>query len=213
MSCGYVLYGAGGGGSMIVEAAFAIANVPVAFEDLQWSEVGWSSPRLKDLNPLGQVPTLVMPDGQVMTESAAMILHLNDVAPQASLAPLPDHPKRAAFLRWLIFLVSAVYPTFTYGDEPNRWLDGDEEAGAKLRRGTDEHRKMLWRHLETHVSAPWFLGETWSALDLYMPPMTYWRPGRDWFQAECPKLHEIAQKMQAHPAFTAVLARNGVAGA
>ncbi len=211
MSKAYTLYGAPRGGSMIVEAAFAVADVEVAPVDLDWSEVGWDSAPLKALNPLGQVPTLVTPDGAVMTESAAMILHLNDLKPQAGLAPPADHPRRPAFLRWLIFLVSAIYPTFTYGDEPARWLAGDEAAGAKLRSGTDEHRQMLWRYLEGQVDGPWLLGDTWSALDLYLPAMMYWRPGRAWFQAECPKLHATSARMQSHPAYERVMQRHGLA--
>ncbi len=47
------------------------------------SSRGRSATGCSSLNPLGQVPTLVLPDGRVMTESAAIILHLADQAPQA----------------------------------------------------------------------------------------------------------------------------------
>jgi GST-like protein len=212
MADGYILYGAKGGGSMIVEAALTIAGASFTCVDLDWSEVGWDSAPLKALNPLGQVPTLVMPDRQVMTESAAMILHLDDIAPAAGLVPPQGHPGRPAFQRWLIFLVSAVYPTFTYGDDPKRWVGGDEAAGAKLRTGTDEHRKLLWRYLEGQTQGPWLLGDTWSALDLYMPPMAYWRPGRAWFEAECPRLYAIARAMEQHDVYGAILRRHELAG-
>ena len=88
---------------------------------------------------------------------------------------MPDvrDPLRREFLRWLMFLVAAVYPTFTYGDEPAKWTrEGEDE----LRKSTDEHRKSLWRLVEGAVRGPWFLGETPSALDLYVAVMTRWRP-------------------------------------
>jgi GST-like protein len=207
---GYRLYGAKGGGSMIVEAAFARTSLPVEFVDLEWDDVGWQSRTLAPLNPLGQVPTLVMPDGTVMTESAAMILHIAEQSPKADLVPALDHPQRTACLRWLIFLVSAVYPTFTYGDVPKRWVAGDESAAKALRTATDEHRNKLWRYVEGQIDGPWFLGDEWSALDLYMWPMTFWRPGRDWFRSECPKLHAIGVAMDADPLNKAVSARNGL---
>jgi len=206
----YRLYGARGGGSMIVEAAFARTKLPIEFVDLAWDDIGWRSRTLAPLNPLGQVPTLVLPNGAVMTESAAMILHLADLEPSCGLVPSADHPARATFLRWLVFLVSAVYPTYTYGDVPKRWLADDEEAAKKLRASTDDHRKLLMRHLERSIEGPWLLGQMWSALDLYLWPMTFWRPGREWFKAECPKLHAIGVAMDEDPICKAVAKRNGL---
>ena len=104
--------------------------------------------------------------------------------------------------------MSAVYPTFTYGDEPKRWLDGDEQAGKKLRASTDDHRKMLWKFVEGQIKGPWFLGDNWSALDIYVWVMSHWRPGRDWMKAECPKLHKIAEAVKGQAASKRVAARN-----
>jgi GST-like protein len=207
-STAYTLYGASGSGSMVVEAALALAGAPVRIIDVPWEQTGWESSVLKDLNPLGQLPTLLLPSGEVMTESAAIVLHVADRSPGTNLAPPADHPDRTAFLRWLVFLVSAVYPTFTYGDVPKRWVDGDEEAGKKLRKGTDEHRQMLWRYLEGIVGEPWFLGETFSALDVYIWLMRWWRPGREWFAAECPRLDAVGRRSEALPAVAQVQGRN-----
>jgi len=48
-----------------------------------------------------------------MTESAAMVLYAADLAPSAGLVPGAGEASRPAFLRWLIYLVASVYPTFT----------------------------------------------------------------------------------------------------
>jgi GST-like protein len=210
MAKSYKLYASPGCGSMIVEAAFGFTKLPLKVVDVPWADLGWDSKALKGINPLGQVPTLILPDGTVLSESAAIILHLADKAKDFDLVPPPGHKQRAAFLRWLVFLVGAVYPTFTYGDVPERWVGAPKEKGAgkALRAATDEHRKVLWRFVESQIKGPWFLGKTFSALDLYMWPMTYWRPGRDWFAAECPKLHAIGVKMRTHPVIKKVAARN-----
>jgi GST-like protein len=205
---GYRLYGQAGSGSMIVEAAFALAGVPVECVNVAWGDLGWDSAPLKALNPLGQIPTLILPGDQVMTESAAMILHLADHFPAAGLTPAADHPDRDAFLRWLVFLVAAVYPTFTYGDEPERWVEGDFAASGRLLRGTDRHRESLYRHLETVAGEPWFLGATFCAIDLYLWLMRYWRPGMEWFERECPKLTAIGNRAAALPAVAGVRRRN-----
>jgi glutathione S-transferase len=116
---------------MIVEAALALSGLPYEVEEISYGEPGPQRDRLLAFNPLGQVPTLLLPDGRTMTESAAIILHLADEAPHAGLAPAAQDATRPMFLRWLAFIVAAIYPTFTYGDEPARWTgDGRASQGA-----------------------------------------------------------------------------------
>jgi GST-like protein len=130
-----------------------------------------------------------LPDGTLMTESAALVLYIDGLVPELGLVPAQRDPHRREFLRWLMFLVAAIYPTFTYGDEPAKWT---AEGADELRQSTDEHRKSLWRLVEGAVRGPWFLGERPSALDLYVSVMTRWRPRREWFAEACPRLYEIA---------------------
>jgi GST-like protein len=196
-----------GGGGLIVEAAYALAGVPLEIEDVAWDDVGPHSARIAPLNPLGQVPTLVLADGAVMTESAAVLLELAERAPRARLAPLPRSPERARFLRWLAFFVAALYPTFTYGDDPKRWVG--EDAGPKLRASTDAHREQLLRFLDAQVArGPWLLGKRFSALDLYLAVMRGWRPGAEWWRANVPKLDAIADRCERLPAVARAFARN-----
>src|SRR5512145_3304123 len=204
----YHLIASKAAGSMIVEAAFALCGLPCEVEMIPYVEPGPQRERLLALNPLGQVPTLLLPDGRVMTESAAIILHLADAAPAAGLAPVVNDPARPMFLRWLLFIVAALYPTFTYGDDPKRWA-GDEAAGKHLRKATDEHRKQLWRYFAAQTPCkPWVLGEAFSALDLYVAVMNMWRPGPAWFKKECPALADIAERVSKLDALGVVWARN-----
>ena len=204
---GYKLLAAKGGGSMIVESAFAIAGLPLEVEYYDWTDQGLEHDSLREINPLMQVPTLVGPDNRIMTESAAILMHVDDVVPQAGLVPKAGHPKRDDFLRFLMLLNTAIYPSFTYGDSPAKWLKGDEAAGKVLRATTDDHRKTLWRYIESWTGEPWFLGDTFSAIDLYLWPMTWWRPGRDWFKTEAPKILAIAERVEALPAIQPIKTR------
>ena len=104
---GLVLHGQAGWGSAIVEAQLAFYGLPFRFEatgDL--FDAAEARERLRPLNPLAQVPVLVLPDGTVMTESAAITLHLADLTGRDDLVPGPPAAERAAFLRWLVFLVA-----------------------------------------------------------------------------------------------------------
>jgi GST-like protein len=193
---------------MIAEAALALSKLPYEVEMIPYGEPGPQRDRLLSLNPLGQVPTLLLPDSRVMTESAAIILHLADEAPRAALAPSAKDPVRPMFLRWLAFIVAAIYPTFTYGDEPKRWAD-NEASGKHLRQATDAHRKELWRYFAAqNPCKPWVLGEHFSALDLYVAVMNLWRPGPAWFKKECPALADIAARVAKLDALRDVWKRN-----
>jgi GST-like protein len=204
----YTLLASKGCGSAVVEACLAVSGLPHTVEEVEHGRPGPARDRLLALNPLGQVPTLLLPDGSVMTESAAMALHLAEQAPGTGLAPAPDDPERPAFLRWLAFLVGAVYPSFTYGDEPSRYVSG-EAAQAELRAGTDACCQRCWRIAEDALSPrPWFLGERFSALDLYVSVMSRWRPRRAWFAEHCPKLHAIALRVDGDLRVAGVWARN-----
>jgi GST-like protein len=83
------------------------------------------------------------------------------------------------------------------------------EHGDLLRESTHAHRKKLWLHLEEHVvQGPWFLGERFSALDLYAAAMVRWRPRREWFREHCPKVAAIADALDGHPKLKALWLAN-----
>lgn len=201
------LLGCKGCGNAIVEAAFAIAGVPLEYEEVDYSAGSPTRARLLEVNPLGQVPTLVLPDGGILTESLAMIHYLNDLAPKAGLIPAPGDPARPRFHRWSVFMIAAVYPTFSYGDEPAKWVE-DTQGAKQLRESTDRHREALWKQVEAEAGEPWFLGKRMSALDLYVAVMTRWRPGGKWFAANTPRLVAIAEKTAATPGVAAVIGRH-----
>ena len=188
-----LLLGCPGCGSAIVECAFALAGLPLEVEDVDYSAGSPTRARLLAVNPLGQVPALVFPDGRVLTESLAILHGVNELAPDAGLVPGPGEAAREAFHRWVVFLVASVYPTFTYGDEPGKWV-ADERGAGQLRLSTDRHRERLWREMDAHAMAPWFLGERLSAIDLYLLVMTRWRPGPAWFRTNAARLDAIATR-------------------
>ncbi|GAB4034975.1 MAG: glutathione S-transferase [Rubrivivax sp.] len=204
-----VLHGNPGWGSAIVEAQLAVYGLPYRYEasgDLFASEA--AREKLRPLNPLAQVPVLVLADGRVLTESAAITLFLADLTGRDTLVPGPQAPERAAFLRWLVFLVANVYPTFTYADDPARFVKADEAVQKAFRAEVDAYAQRLWGHVEAAAGTPWFLGARFSALDLYLAVMTKWRPRRAWFADHAPKLLAAADAAAALPAVAPVMARN-----
>ena len=202
------LFGEPGWGSAIVEAQLDWYGLPYDFERVgDLFKSAESRQRLSAVNPLAQIPTLVLADGTVLTESAAITLHLAELTGSDSLVPSAGDAARVPFLRWLVFLVANVYPTYTYGDEPARFVDG-AEAAQSFRSHVDAYAKKLYSQLESAAGAPWFLGERFSALDIYICVMTRWRPKREWFATITPNLAAIAARTEQVPQLTACWSRN-----
>ncbi|WP_417459775.1 glutathione S-transferase family protein [Kordiimonas sp.] len=205
---GMTLFGAKGGGSAIIEALLAILDLPYARRYLDWDSLHDPSGPLSKVNPACEIPTLLLQDGSVMTESAAITLWLGAERPESGLVPLVGTPEHPEFLRRLIWLVASVYPTFSYGDHPERWLK-NEAAAQALRTATDKRREVMWQQFEAAITpAPWLLGDAMTALDIYMAVMTHWRPRRDWFEENCPKLFGIAKRVDTIPELKEVWERN-----
>jgi GST-like protein len=204
---GWRLYGVRGWGSTLAEAALAWAGIEAEFIDVEGFDApGPARERLLEVNRLARVPTLVLPDGGVLSESAAIVLHLADLEPESGLAPPPGDPRRPEFLNRLIWFVAALYPTFTYRDYPERWAPA---AADQLIERIDAFRKTLWLQFEQEAGeGPWVLGADPGALDFYVAIMSRWRPRRQWLALHCPKLHDIALRADALPVLAPVVARN-----
>jgi hypothetical protein len=67
----------------------------------------------------------------------------------------------------------------------------------------DAYAQRLWGQMEEMAGQPWFLGERFSALDIYVGAMTRWRPRRVRFAASCPRLHAIGLLADAEPRLAA----------
>lgn len=204
---GWRLFGARGWGSTLAEGALAWAGVPFEYVDVErFDSPGAARDRLLAVNPLARVPTLIAPDGRVLTESAAIVLLLAELRPEAGLAPPPGDPLRAPFLNRLAWFVSALYPTFTFRDYPERWAP---DCAGQLAERVDAFRRSLWRQFEAEAGEEeWVLGPLPSALDLYVAVFSHWRPRRPWLAEHCPKLHAIALRAERMPALAPVMARN-----
>lgn len=192
---GIQVIGYPGTGSAIAEAFLTLGGMDFERVDVNYEVKGPEKDFLLSHNPLGELPTLLLPGGEVLTETLAIANYVHARHPEAGLIP---NGETSRFWRWIVFIVSAIYPTFTYGDDPKEWIRAQEGA-RELRESTDKWRKFLWKQMEAAASGPYFLGKEFSAIDVYLCAMTHWRPRRQWFETECPNLIAIARQVDQHP--------------
>ena len=97
------------------------------------------------VNRRGMIPTLVLPDGTVMTESAAILIHLGLVSTPGLLLPV-DAGARARVLRGLVFITATCYAAISVIDYPERWCEPcDEAIKVQIRAGTRARLHEHWR--------------------------------------------------------------------
>ncbi len=201
------VYGVPGWGSAISEVMLTLADIPYQFINVDgFDKPGETRELLEKLNPLCQVPTLELENGEIMTETAAIALLVLDRCPD--LAPPVGHADRQQFQRLLIWLVANVYPTFTYADYPERWAP---DAQEQLQQSCREYRKSLYLWLDNHLKAtPYTFGEQITLIDCYLCVMRTWGPRPDWFAANTPNITAIADSVCKLPKLHKVLKANDI---
>ena len=203
----WTLYGAAGSGAVPVEAALTLIGQPHEVVEAPTWEGDVERDRVAAVNPMRQIPALVLPGGEVMTESAAILVWLADRFPQAGLAPSPNAPERGQFLRWMSFIPAAIYSMYWVRDVPSR-LAVDAAGETVILERTAQRITDCWAMMDSKVTpGRYILGDTLSVLDLYVTVVSRWTPRRKRFYETAPKLSEVVRRVDAHPRLTDLWAR------
>jgi GST-like protein len=192
---GYVLYGGLGTGAVAVEAALTLLGQPYELRDLPDAA---ALAKAEDVNPVRQVPTLILPSGEVMTESLAILLRLAELHPRARLAPAADDPRRGAFLRWMSFVASAIYAHYWLKDDPMR-LVSDAAQAPVIEERLNARIAECWGIMEAGLgpAGSYLLGDELTVLDLYVTVISRFRPRRQRFYAVAPRMGEVVRRIDA----------------
>jgi glutathione S-transferase len=204
----YKLYHRPNSGSAAVEALCAELGVPLELVQvprlLDKSIPDW----FKAINPRGEVPTLALPDGTVMTESAAIMIYLADRHRDSQLAPPTDDPLRACYLRWMVFFATAPYTADLRLFYPERYsTDSTHADGIKARAIIDLNRDFD-QFADALGSGPFILGEQFSAVDIYAAMLISWSEDMTALFARLPNLQNLYIAVTSRPAIAPVWARN-----
>jgi glutathione S-transferase len=204
----FTLYCRPNSGSVVVEAVLELSRAKYRLIDAVRDASGDPPAELLRLNPLGQVPTMILPDDSVMTESGAIVLYLADLFPQMKLAPGVSSPKRAAYLRWLIFLAANIYMTDLEVYYPERHSTDSVHAPAIKSAAVAQMARQWQIFADALGEGPFILGAEMTAVDLYATLLADWNVDVPAFFEKHPNVHRMCQKVLQNPAFARVWARN-----
>ncbi|MER8427552.1 glutathione S-transferase family protein [Mesorhizobium sp. M1403] len=191
----YKLYTRANTGGFVVEAALALAGVP--FDQIDVPK-GRPNQAFLDINPLNQVPVLVLPDGHSMTESAAICILLAERYPEAALAPAANTPDRADFLRWMFFMSSVIYSAdlrFFYAHRYTTDPGGVEAVKQAAVSEMDRGFAILDAALE---GRDWLVGERLSLADIYLVMLVAWHPEVAKVPTTWPNIERLWAKLREH---------------
>jgi GST-like protein len=219
---GYVLYGSRNSGSAAVEAALEMAKAPYRIVDAAtWRKKDDAATfaQLQRVNPLHQIPTLVTPDGTVLSESAAILIHLGLAHPRAKLLPA-NALQRAQAIRAMVFIAANCYAAIGVIDYPERWHgNGDKNADERLRKGARRRLHKLWCvFADTFAAdaskkkAPFLFGAQPGAADLLAVVVSRWSGARKHLAKQRPAFHALLERVEAHPIVAPVIERHWGAG-
>ena len=190
----YTLYNRPGSGGFVVEAALTLAEAPFDLVELD-SKAGTPLPEsFRATNPWGQLPTLILPDGSVMTETSAILIHLALSFPEKRLAPPPGTSAHAAFLRWTVFANINLYEAVLRRGYPFRFTD-DPEGHDALRTAAIRRMGEALALIDAHVEGPFLLGGEMTVADIYLAMFLVWYRG----DAKPPRLARIGDAVRRHP--------------
>jgi glutathione S-transferase len=140
------------------------------------------------VNPMGKVPAIEHA-GAVVTEVGAICTYLADAFPAAGLSPPVGDPLRGPYLRWMFFQGNCLEPAM---------------IDHAMKREPGKRGMMPYGDYETTVGTlekavekgPWFLGERYSAADVYVGSAIAWGlefkllPERDIFKRYAERLRK-----------------------
>ncbi|MBP0942423.1 glutathione S-transferase [Pseudomonas alliivorans] len=205
----YTLYGARGCGSAAIEVALELCATPYTLiDDHAWEEEPGRG-ALKQVNPLMQVPVLVLPDGTVVTESAAILIHLGLEFPAAGLLPRAAS-ERSQALRALVYIATNCYVPSAIIDFPERWLpDSDQKTHRKLEAGARLRLYWHWQMFSDLFtqSGSWH-PEAPGAVEILASIASRWSGARDDLRGSRPTFHTSLLQIDAHPVVDTVVQRH-----
>ena len=172
-------------------------------------EPGPALEELRRVNPLGQIPTLVEPDGAVLTESAAILIHLALAHPGAALLPA-DPSARARALRGLVYIAANCYSAISVCDYPERWTTAtDDEARERVRQAARANLHRSWEILaDQYGDDPALVGDPPGALAFLTVVVSQWSGARDHLAQTRPSFRALIDRLEERPRLATVLAEH-----
>lgn len=202
----YTLYGTERSGSAAIEMALIQCGAEYRLVKASSWEEDANRNALRQLNPLMQIPTLVLPDGSVLTESAAIMIFLGlEYRDSGILSTVPSI--RAQQMRGLIYIGTNCYASVGIIDYPERWLlSGTEEQYNQLVEGATRRLHQQWDAFSDIFQAtPAWFPQAPGGLEMLACVVTRWGKTRDHLRTSRAAFTASLSETERHPCVSQVI--------
>ncbi len=211
MTTPYRLHYAPDNASLIVRLVLEELGVPYTTTLVDRTTQQQRSPTYLALNPNGLVPVLQTPRG-AMFETGAILLWLADT--HGALVPMPVHPDRGNFLKWLFFVSNTLHADMRMLFYPNKYVGSDAAAQSALRQTLQSRLTTHLSNLDDMVAQD---PQTPMVLSYYIACILRWMAlyphdsDRSWFDlTRFPHLHKLMTTLETRPAVHAAQIAEGL---
>jgi glutathione S-transferase len=157
------------------------------------------------INPNRYVPALQLDDGSVLTEGAAIALHLADLKPETGLAPATGTPERHRLHAWLVFIATELHKMYSpWLFHPEYGAQAQEVARGKIA----ERLSFVEEHLAK--GGPFLMGKHFTAADAYLFTIVGWSRSAKVDLSPFPQLRAFMERVGARPHVRAAMEAEGM---
>ena len=191
------IYANPGSGSACIEATLAELEVPYERILVDYTEDGVADESYININPRRQIPAVVLEDGNCLTETLAILMHLADSYPESKLAPISGTIERTRLNQWMSFILANIYEGELRKNYPHRYVKGDAQD---VEQSAEEFVLYNYSILEQACGNDgFFMGKTLTILDIYIWMFINWFEEYEELESVCPKIIAIAEKVMSRP--------------
>ena len=155
------------------------------------------------VNPKGQIPTLLLNDGSILTEGVAIVQYIAEQKPDRQLMPEPGTPARYHALEWLNYIATELHKGFSPLFNPKT----PEEFKALTREALSKKFAYVNESLKGNH---FLLGARFCVADAYLFTVMGWAKALKFDLSALTDLNAYLDRVAARPAVDAALTAEGL---
>jgi glutathione S-transferase len=198
------LYYAPGACSLSPHIALLEAGLPYELVkvDLRAKKLENGDDYLK-INPKGQVPALVLDNGELVTEGPVIVQRIADTVPAKNLAPARDSAERYQLLEWLTYINSELHKNI--GPLFSPVLSDDAKTFFK------DRAMGKFKYVDSKLAGQdYLLGKQFTMADAYLFVMLRWAEGMKFDLTGLNNLMAYKDRVAARPKVQEALVKEGL---